>query len=67
MKEKSLIWGTFIGIFILIILIVEGWFLYHAMGPGTLFIGNVTLVMFFICGAGIFLLIAHNIKEIIKI
>ena len=64
MKTKALIVGIFIGVFIIILLILEGLYLYRAMGPGTLVIGHITLAMFIVCGAGIFALIAYNIEEV---
>jgi hypothetical protein len=67
MKKKILIGSIFIGVFILILLMVGGWYLYQVMGPGTLIIGHITFMMFIICGAGIFVLIAYNIREVIQV
>lgn len=63
MKEKLLIGGIFIGVFIIILLMFEGWYFYRAMGPGTLIIGHVTLSMFVICGVGIFAIVIYNVIE----
>ena len=67
MKRKILIGGIFIGVFIIILLMIEGWYLYQAMGPGSLIIGHIALAMFIICGASIFALIAYNIKVITQV
>jgi len=67
MKKKVLIGGIFIGVFIIILLLFEGWYLYKAMGPGSLIIGHIALAMFVICGAGIFVLIAYNIKDMTQV
>lgn len=67
MKKKILIGSIFIGIFIIILLMVEGWYLYQAMGPGALIIGHITLAMFVICSAGIFAIVTYKIKEMTQV
>ena len=56
-----------IDIFILILLMVAGWYLYTALGPGIPLIGNIAISMFIICGAAIFVLIAYIVKEVLQI
>jgi len=67
MKKKILIGSIFIGIFIIILLMVEGWYLYQAMGPGALVMGHITLAMFVICSAGIFVIVTYKIKEMTQV
>jgi len=45
------------------LLLFQGLYIFKLMGPGTLLLGHITLIMFILCCAGIFAMIACNIKE----
>ncbi len=63
MNKIVLIGSIFIGIVMINLLLFQGVYLFQLMGPGTLFLGHVTLIMVILCCAGIFAMIACNIKE----
>ena len=64
-KNKIVIGNILAGFFLMFILITEGVFLHRAIGPGALFIGNLTIFMFILCSIVLFMIIAIKIKEII--
>lgn len=66
MEKKLDLGKAIIDIFILILLIVAGWYLYTALGPGIPIIGHIAIVMFIICGACIFVLLAYVVKEVLQ-
>ena len=56
-----------IDIFILILLIVAGWYIYTTIGVGIPLIQNIAIAMFIICGACIFVLMAFIVVDVLQI
>ena len=56
-----------IDIFILILLIVAGWYIYTTLGVGIPLIQNIAIAMFIICGACIFVLLALIVVDVLQI